>query len=189
MGEFTQQQAETLSRRAGVTPEEARKALEHSQGDMLDAFLWLESQGKTSRADGGFYSTRAAKGTAASPMAIPFDQRQWRGGQRDWKRLLREIGKAALGILRHSTQNHLQIWRKGEMMSSVPVLFLILLFIIAYYVMIPAAILGLFLGCRYRFSGPDLEGEQINSVMEQMSDAVRHTVDQVKSEFEKNRDK
>ena len=51
-------------------------------------------------------------------------------------------------------------------------------------------VLGLFLGFRYRFSGPDLEREDINSVMGSVADTAselsRQVMDELKLQHEKH---
>lgn len=184
MSEVTFDQAEKLSQRANVTMAEAKEALAQHNGDMLDAFLWLESQRKTAPRDGGFYSTRGGSEAASEVLVIPPFERYHKDWSKDWRQILREIGKAAINILRHSTLNYLQVWRKGDLMASIPILILVLLFIVAPYVMLPLTIIGFICGCRYRFAGPDLGKENINKVMDQVSGTVQDTVDRVKSEFQ-----
>ena len=45
---ITLEQAEKLREKADVTLEEAKAALEAADGDLLDALIWLERQGKPS---------------------------------------------------------------------------------------------------------------------------------------------
>ena len=69
-------------------------------------------------------------------------------------------------------ENELEIWRKGQPITALPVLILLLLLCCVPYVTIPVLILGLFLGFRYRFSGPDLEREDLNSMMGSVADTA-----------------
>ena len=53
--------------------------------------------------------------------------------------------------------------------------------------------MGLFFGCKYRFSGPDLDknrvGEVVNQVSAKVGDAVGQVRDEFKREFDKSRGK
>ena len=49
--------------------------------------------------------------------------------------------------------------------------------------MIPLLVLGLFLGFRYRFSGPDLERDGLNHVMENVADTAADLGRQVMDEL------
>ena len=62
-------------------------------------------------------------------------------------------------------------------------LIVILLLIVAYYIVIPLLILGLFVGFRYRFSGPDLERDSINNVMGSVADTAADLGRQVMDEL------
>ena len=55
---------------------------------------------------------------------------------------------------------------------SLAALILLLLLCCAPWVTIPALVLGLFLGLRYRFSGPDLERESLNNMMGSVADTA-----------------
>ena len=79
--------------------------------------------------------------------------------------------------------NEFEIWRREQPITSLPVLILILLLVFAYAVVIPLLVFGLFLGFRYRFSGPDLEKESINSVMGSVADTAADVGRQVMDEI------
>ena len=72
-------------------------------------------------------------------------------------------------------------------------LILILLLVFALYVTVPLLILGLFLGFRYRFSGPDLERDSINDVMGNVADSAadlgRQVMDELRSQHDKYKEK
>ena len=74
-------------------------------------------------------------------------------------------------------------YERIQPITSLPVLILILLLVFAYAVVIPLLVFGLFLGFRYRFSGPDLEKESINSVMGSVADTAADVGRQVMDEI------
>ncbi len=47
----------------------------------------------------------------------------------------------------------------------------------AFWIVIPALIIGLVLGYRYNLGGPDLEKTKVNKAMDSVSDATRQAVD------------
>ena len=69
----------------------------------------------------------------------------------------------------------------------------ILLVLVAYWISLPLLVVGLFFGCKYRFSGPDLDknrvGEVVNQVSAKVGDAVGQVRDEFKREFDKSRGK
>lgn len=96
---------------------------------------------------------------------------------------LKALLLAAVDLLRHSTVNQFEVWRHGEMMTSLPVLILILLILVAFWISVPLLLLGLFFGCRYRFSGPDLEKSGAGDAVNRVTGVVGDAVEQVKDAF------
>ena len=86
-------------------------------------------------------------------------------------------------------ENEMEVWRKGKLLSSVPVFILILLLILGFWVVIPVLIIGLFLGCRYTFHGPDLGREDLNDLMSAVSDTAERVAAEFKDGAEKKHKK
>ena len=69
--EITLEQVERLKDKANVSYEDAKNALEQTDGDLLEALILLEQQGKTASLPGGSYATpsdetgRAGKGESS----------------------------------------------------------------------------------------------------------------------------
>ena len=160
---ITLEQVEQLRAKADVSYTDARAALEQSNGDLLGALIWLEQRGKLRTEKGGFYSTDGSgKGEETEEVLLPIRTERRRE--------------------RRSVQNELEIWRKGKAISSVPIIILIVLMVLGFWVVIPALIVGLFLACKYSFAGPNLGREDLNEIMDTVSDAA----DQIKAEFQKH---
>ena len=60
---ITLEQVEHIKRTANVSYEDAREALVQADGDLLDAMIWLERQGKT-RGGVSSYSTKDGQNAA-----------------------------------------------------------------------------------------------------------------------------
>lgn len=182
MGEITLEQVDKIRERTNVTYEAAKAALEATGGDMLEAMILLERQGKAppagepDRVTGGFYSTRAGGGQIPE---FPPEADARHGEGMAWYEVLQTLWR----LLRNCTVNQFEIWRKGQMMTAMPVLVLLLLLIFAMWASGPLLLAGLLIGCRYRFSGPDLGGDPVNAVIEKMHDAVDEAVVKVKDEL------
>ena len=169
--EITLEQVERLREKMDVSYGEARAALEHSGGDLLGALIWLEEkQGKRTE-KGGFYSTdSSARREAEERIVLPADPP---------RRERPSLGAMLKKLWTVLVENEMEVWRKGKLLSSVPVFILILLLILGFWVVIPVLIIGLFLGCRYTFHGPDLGREDLNDLMSAVSD----TAERVAAEF------
>lgn len=183
------EEVEKLHEKTGASYEVCRGALEKSGGDLLDAVIYLERQGQSkSSGKGGTYTTQPVESAAEAvkrALTLPVASKGKKGKktEAEWKEWAREIGDMGRGLLRHSTVNQLEVWRHDKLMTSIPILILALLIILAFWITIPLLILGPFVGCRYRFVGPDLGKESINGVMDNVSATVDGMVDQVKREF------
>lgn len=182
--EITLEQVEHLREKAPVSYAQAKQALEYSQGNLLDALIYLEEQGAIPRPQNTYYSTQPS---AAQPVEELVVQLQPEGKK---KRRKFSLGAIFTALRRALVENELEVWRRQEPVTAVPVLILIILLIFAPWVTIPLLIFGLFLGFRYRFSGPDLERESINGVMEKVAstadDVGRQVMDELYAQHEKH---
>ena len=173
--EITLELVERLKEKANVSYAQAKEALEYSGGNLLDALIYLEEKGAIPRAEGAYFSTRSETPPPpqqdALPVQLPVKSKsrppkppraQGKGGIRRFFHALR----------RWLVDNELEIWRHDQPITALPVLILALLLCCAPWVTIPVLVLLLFLGFRYRFSGPDLDRDEINSVIGSVADTA-----------------
>ena len=188
--EITLEMVERLREKAPVSYGQAKRALEYSGGNLLDALIYLEEQGAIPRQEGAYFTTRGETPPPPPPAPpAPEPEAETGGGKKKKKKRPAREAKAGgrpslLQTLRRwLIDNELEIWRKDMPVTALPVLILVLLVIFAYYVTIPLLILGLFLGFRYRFSGPDLERDSLNDVMDNVADTAADLGRQVMDEL------
>ena len=188
--EITLEMVERLREKAPVSYGQAKRALEYSGGNLLDALIYLEEQGAIPRQEGAYFTTRGETPPPPPPAPpAPEPEAETGGGKKKKKKRPAREAKAGgrpslLQTLRRwLIDNELEIWRKDKPVTALPVLILVLLVIFAYYVTIPLLILGLFLGFRYRFSGPDLERDSLNDVMDNVADTAADLGRQVMDEL------
>jgi hypothetical protein len=174
----TLEQVEKLRERANVSYDEAKAALEATGGDLLEALIYLEKQGKVKAPDGnGFYSSAAA--------APQYDEERARREEREAQRgesfsgLLKRFGRFCLRLLQKGNKNTFEVLKGSECKASIPVTVLALLLLFAFWVTLPLMVVGLFFGLRYRFQGPDLGRDSVNRAMDTVADAT----DEVKKSF------
>lgn len=191
------EEVEKLRAKSGASYEACKDALERSGGDMLDAIIYLEKFGQSKAPGKGYtYTTQPVESTAEAVKRVftqpgPGGNSKGKGKAKetDWREWAREVGEMGMNLLRNSTVNQLEVWRNDKLMTSVPILILVLLLVLAFWITIPLFIVGLFTGCRYRFVGPDLGKESINDVMDNVSATVGDMVGQVKREFGDSKEK
>ena len=190
----TLEQVEKLRSMANVSYEDAKMALDETDGDLLQAVINLEKQGKINApAGGGYYSSErtgdAQSGASYQANHSHQNQHHHNGSGRHKEKFgnhLKHIGSLCLSVLRWGNRNTFEIFRNNESKASIPVTALALLLIFLFWVTLPLLIIGLFFGFRYRFSGPELSGStgsSMNNVMDSAADAaedLRNSMDSPK---------
>jgi hypothetical protein len=173
----TLEQVEKLREKANVSYDEAREALDACGGDLLEALIYLEKQGKGKPPEGnGYYSSDHSEERKAEQARPVYDGA--RSGE-TFGNLLKRFGRFCLRVLQKGNSNLFEVVRQGEVRASIPVSVLVLLLLFAFWVVLPLLIIGLFFGLRYRFQGPDLGKQTVNSAMDNVADAadeLKHSI-------------
>ena len=148
---ITFEQIEKLRKHAQVSYDEAKNALEMSNGDMLDAIILLEKRGKatTQSPYQGYKQTYEPKFGYQNPnwqyqKQIPTGYSQ----PSLWTRMVRRVKE----LFNWSLTNHFIIYRNGHEVAKLPMFVLIVLLLWAYAV-IPILLVGLLFGFSYSFGG------------------------------------
>ena len=180
------EKVEKLREKADVTFAEAKEALENSGGDILDALIYLENNGKvTAPAGSGFFSGADLPGSDERSSAATNDEkRKDSGSSEEFADLMGRFGAFCLKLFNMGLNNFLEASKNGNHLFSCPVIVIIVL-LFFFPVTIPLFIISLFFGFRYRFTGEDLGRESVNSVM----DTAAGVVDDVKKTFTENANK
>ncbi len=160
---------EKLRAKANVSYEEAKAALEASDWDMLDALVLLESEGKVKDApENKEYTTQEKKeyswNTGSGEVKVTFSSalsKLW-----DWVKKLFQKGNA----------NQFVITRKGDELIAMPITVLALLLICFWPFSLIILFVGLFLGARYSFRGPDIN-TNVNDFMNKAQDKAASAVE------------
>lgn len=185
----TLEQVELLREKANVNYDEAKEALESSDGDLLDALIYLEKKGKvTPPAGGGYYSSeKSLPEQGFSQQKGEYDEKynsSAKSGVR-FRDLMRRFGRFCAKLVHKGNINTLEVIKDGVVKTAFPVTLLVILLVFAFWITVPLLILGLFFGYRYQFRGPDLEKEVVNEAM----DSVANTAEELKRSFAKEEHK
>ena len=192
--EITLEQAEHLREKAGVSYGQAKQALEYSGGNLLDALIYLEETGAIPRTESAYYSTRSETlppPPCTEPLPVqPSGQEPERAAGTPPPKKQGIFRRVFLALRRWLIDNELEIWRHDQPITALPVLILLLLLCSAPYLTIPALFLGLFLGFRYRFSGPDLDRDSLNGMIGNLAntaaDLGRQVMDELRTQHDKH---
>ncbi len=192
--EITLEQVERLREKAGLSYEEAKAVLEEAEGSLLDALILLERQGRIPPGGGHSASYSTRPGGEAGPA--PGREQPRSGGEESplfGIALTTERGGAGgffRDLLRRGLENSLEVRRKEETVTSIPLLISIVLLLLAFWICLPLLVVGLALGYRYRLAGPDFDrnqaGEAVNRAASAVGDRVEQMKEQAKAYFQEH---
>lgn len=165
---------EKLRERANVSYEDAKAALDACGGDLLDALIYLEKQGKVTPPNGGSYSSKTSDTSTAIIKSAPRKSENGEGFKDLMNRFFAWCGR----VFHYGNTNYFEVRRDDQKILTLPLTVLVLLLIFAFWVTIPLIVIGLFFNCRYSFHGSQIERIDMNSVM----DTAANAADKVKSE-------
>lgn len=181
----TFEQVEKLCKRTSISYEEAKKVLEETNGDLLEAVILLERQHRIEPPKaGGHYDSREDVLTEGP------DQKKWEGHkEKSSGEMVTNFFKFCGKILHKGNTNNLEVRKDDASIMAIPLTAMVLLLIFAFYAVIPLLIIGLIFGYRYRFIGPDLEITKVNEAMDTISDATVRAVNSIVDATEMAKDK
>ncbi|MCR5205030.1 MAG: ubiquitin [Lachnospiraceae bacterium] len=172
MDEF--EKVEKLRQRANVSYEEAKKALEASNGDLLDAMIYLEKEGKTA-------NTMSNGEIVVSSVVVDGEEKKSN------KKTSSENGEKFKEFCKSSwkkgNENFFVVTHKSNVIIKIPVWAMIVLLIFTFHVTLPVMLISLFFGVRYSFMG-EADFETVNKAM----DKAGEYVDNIKDEFNGNKE-
>lgn len=192
--DFTKEQIEKVAAFSGVTREEAWAALEQAEGSPLDAVILLEQHGRSKAVPGGAYSTCAGvQPEGGTPLAgeapLAGDAQPVGAAGLPCKKAVhrkytaREVGDAVKSFLRNCTKITVDIWRGEDLLAGVPLVVCVLLFVVAFKLMLALALVGLALRCRYHISGWEGNAADINRTMDRVTETVAGWTDEAKAKW------
>lgn len=167
------EKVERLRERANVSYEEAKKALEECNGDMLDAMVYLEKQGKVKQPNQTSYSTRYKEPVNLSKETK--ESNSTSGAKDVFNRFFSWCGR----MIDKGNRTYFKVDREGENIVNIPVTLFVVLMLLFFWALVWVLLIGLFLGCRYSFEGVGEVQIDINKAMDKAAD----TADKIKNEF------
>ena len=175
----TLEKIEALRRKANVSFEEAKEAMEACDYDILDAMVYLEKQGKVNSGSTASYTTSSGSDTSQE-----FEQAQ-RSYENSCQRttfgeMINKFGKWCGRMLKKSLEVDFCVTKNDNLLIKVPALVLILALIISFGFFAILLVVGLFCGCKYYFQGMNTTTIDLNQICEQASE----TCENIKKDFQ-----
>ncbi len=182
----TLEQVEKLRQYANITYDEAKQALEEAKGDTLEAIIILEKQKLIEEPiDGGYHNTKNMQEDAKNSL----QKKECEDGAKENKNdgatfseLMGRFFKWFGGMISRGNMNHFEVVKGESKIIAIPVTVLVLLLLFMFWVIVPLIVVGLFLGYKYMFVGPDLGKDEVNRAMDSVANAAENLKKEMKSE-------
>lgn len=170
------EKVEKIREKTGVTYEEAKRALDAADGDVLDALVILENEGKIKKPGVQSYTTGNNDSSAEFREATRnYDET----GEESFGNIVKKFLKWCGSLIKKGCENFFIVEKNDEKIMSVPVVVLVLLLLLAFWVILPLMIVGMFCGFRYSFKGSITKSVNVNKACEKAAEAC----ESVKQEF------
>lgn len=171
MDEF--EKVEKLRQRADVSYEDAKNALNAANGDLLDAMIYLEKQGKTQRPESNssekVNETEKCLPACCEKKAENKDKSKCDGSK--FKGFCKDAWQKG-------NDNEFIMRRHDEVIIRIPVWALVVILLLTFQVTLPLMLISLFFGCKYGFEGKD-DLSKANDVMDQVSETAERFKDEM----------
>ncbi|MDI9419206.1 MAG: DUF4342 domain-containing protein [Firmicutes bacterium] len=139
------EQIERLRERARVTYEEAKQAYEAANGDLLEALIILEKQGKVQPPEGdGFYSSERP--------GLAQEQEQAKADDESFSSKLERFWQFLADLINKGNNTYLEVSRKDSTILKAPLTIMVIVTLWAPWLILFLLIFGLFLKFHYRIS-------------------------------------
>lgn len=180
----TLEQVEKLREHANISYDEAKAALENADGDILQAIIDLERQGKIKPPQGGgqYCSGSIEVSGCNQKQDNKKENAQSKCNHEEKSAFHRNMGRFFrwLGEVIHKGNiNALVVEKQGATIMKLPITVLVLVLFFAFWIAVPLLILGLFFSFRYNFQGPDITNTRVNEAM----DTVANAAEEIKNDM------
>ena len=165
----TFEKVEKLREKANVSFEEAKAALDETGGDLLDAMILLEKQGKAETKK----ETFSTKEETTDLLVVDQPEKKEKKHGNAFTDKLK-------ALWHKSCENNFVTERDDDVIINIPIWAFIIILLFTWHVTLVVMVIALFFGCKYSFRGAD-EMKLANNVCSKVSEAA----EKVKEEYEK----
>lgn len=167
------EKVERLRERADVSYEEAKKALEECGGDLLDAMVYLEKQGKVKKPKRESFTTQYEEPEKIQEAA---DNAKNTSGIGD---MLNRFFEWCRKLIQKGNETMFKVERNDKNIICIPVTVFVIICLFFFWAVFFIMVIGLFFGCRYSFEGIGKVNLDVNKAMDNAADAA----EKIKNEF------
>ena len=165
------EKVETIRTKCNVSYTDAKAALDAADGNVLDAIIWLESQGKTQTTSAHAATESAPVDEPSAEMVAAQAAYEKSSEKTDFSKKMDSVWEYLKKLFRLSLDTKFIATRRDAIILNIPILIPIVA-LFAWGATIWLMLIGLFFGMRYRIdSDGDVPGS-INNLMDHAADAA-----------------
>ena len=163
------EKVETIRTKCNVSYTDAKAALDAADGNVLDAIIWLESQGKTQTTSAHAATESAPADEPSAEMVAAQAAYEKSSEKTDFSKKMDSVWEYLKKLFRLSLDTKFIATRRDAIILNIPILIPIVA-LFAWGATIWLMLIGLFFGMRYRIdSDGDVPGS-INNLMDHAAD-------------------
>lgn len=175
---------EKLKNKANISYEEAKDVLEKSNGDILDAMLYLEEKDKIKRPSVSIFYTNENKETYKEIEVIyDNEKRNYNKNTNKKNNSFDGVFEVVCKLIDTCNNIFLEIKKADRVFIKVPITVMILLLIFAFWMVIPLAIVGLFFDIEFSLLGREIGISKANNIFKMLSKNVKRLKEGLKRGF------
>lgn len=175
------QLVDKLRNKTNITYEEAKSALERNDWDILEAVLYLENSGRVKRPSVSiFYTNEYKEEHKEEQSELNLNKVKEDNHYKDNNRFA-GVFEAVCKAIDTCNNIFIEIKGKNNFFFKIPLTVLIVLFIFAFWIIIPLIIVGLFFEIEFSVSAKKVNTDKVNKVLIEISKNVQL----VKEKFKK----
>ena len=169
-----------LKNETNISYEEAKIVLERSNWDILDAFVYLEENGKVQKPSVSiFYTNEYKENYKHSEITNNKDQENnYKNAKKN--NTFEGIFVAVCKMIDTCNNIFFEIKKENKVFLRIPVTVIIVLLIFAFWIVIPLYIVGLFFDIEFSLSGKRVEINKINHALKAISANIKKIKDRWK---------
>jgi hypothetical protein len=163
-----------LKNETNISYEEAKNAMEKSNWDILDAFVYLEEKGEIQKPSVSIFYTNEYKEN--SEVTINKNQEN-NYNNRKKDNTFEGIFVKVCKMIDICNNIFFEIKKENKTFLRMPITVVILLLLFAFWLAIPLFIVGLFFDIEFSLSGNRIEINKINHILKVMSENIKKVKD------------
>jgi len=172
-----------LMEKAKVSHEEAEEALQECDFDLLDSIIYLERKGKVENNETNTIIEEAEVSEEENKKESDGNHKKKCGGIGEViGRIIKFIGK----VIDKGNKNDFEISKEGKKPIKISLTISALLLIVAFWPVAVLLVVGLFSGYKYSITGPDINTDKVNDILNKASESADNIKDDFKEEYKGN---